>query len=110
MVTFKRILVTGSSGVLGSAFKALRDEFPWYEMFFATDKDCDLTDLSASLDYVKGIGPDAIVHLARVLRDNILMSIHVLEISRILEIKKLVMTLSSGMFPADAPIPIKEEY
>src|SRR3989338_4194761 len=124
MVTFKRILVTGSSGVLGSAFKALRDEFPWYEMFFATDKDCDLTDLYASLDYVKGIGPDAIVHLAAVsggvilsmehpatvLRDNILMSIHVLEISRILEIKKLVMTLYSGMFPADAPIPIKEEY
>jgi GDP-L-fucose synthase len=33
-----------------------------------------------------------------------------LEVTRQLKVQKLVLTLSSGMYPADAPIPIKEDY
>ena len=121
---YKRVLVTGSSGVLGSAFQAVEGEYPDCEFFFDRSNDCDLTDLAATIEHVKTLGPDAIIHLAAVsggvvlsrnypatlLRDNVLMTLNILEAARILQIKKLVLTLSSGMYPPDSPNPIKEEY
>lgn len=121
---YKRILVTGSSGVLGSALKEIGHEYPQCQLVFTTRKECDLRDLAASLEFARKIGPDAILHLAAVsggvalsmkypatvLRDNVLMSINMLEIARILKTGKLVMTLSSGMYSEDVPLPIKEEY
>lgn len=121
---YRRILVTGSSGVLGSAFKAVADQYPECEFSFIASKECDLRDFSAALEYVETVGPDAIIHLAAVsggvplsakypatlLRDNVLMTINMLEATRLAGVKKLVLTLSSGMYPPDAPIPIKEEY
>jgi GDP-L-fucose synthase len=80
--------------------------------------------MAALLDYVRAIRPDAILHLAAVsggvtlsiqypamlLRDNVLMSINMLEVARILNVKKLVMTLSTGMYPEKARNPVKEAY
>lgn len=47
---------------------------------------------------------------ATLLRDNVLMNMYVLEAARIHNIKKTVMTLSTGMYPVNAPHPIREEY
>lgn len=121
---YKRILVTGSSGVLGTALQSTRHDYPDCEMIFATRTHCDLRDLSSCINYVKQVRPDAILHLAAVsggvalsmkypatvLRDNVLMSINILEAARLIHIHRLAMTLSSGMYPANSPIPIKEEY
>jgi GDP-L-fucose synthase len=89
---------------------------------FSTSKECDLRDPAASLAYIKQVGPDVVVHLAAlsggislslnhpasVLRDNVLMAINILEAARLLPIKKTVMTLSAAMYPANAPIPLRE--
>jgi len=121
---YKRILVTGSSGLLGTALKSTRNEYPECEMIFSTRTHCDLRDPSSCINYVKQVDPDAILHLATVrggvglsmkypatvLRDNVLMIMNILEAARVVGVQKLAMALSSGMYPANAPIPIKEEY
>lgn len=121
---YKKIWVTGGSGLLGTAFQSIQDEYPEREFILTSSRDCDLTRLSSTLDYAKSQQSDAIIHLAAVsggiglsvkypatlLRDNVLMDINILEVSRILGIKKPVMTLSTGMYPANVPSPILEEY
>jgi GDP-L-fucose synthase len=47
---------------------------------------------------------------ATLLTDNVLMTINVLEVARKLGVKKVVMTLSSGMYPPNSPNPLREEY
>ena len=122
MNAYRRLLITGASGVLGYGFREIEHDYPHYEFVFSTSKECDLRDPTASLAYIKQIGPDVVVHLAAlsggislslkhpasVLRDNLLMAINILEAARLLPIKKTVMTLSAAMYPANAPIPLRE--
>lgn len=122
-MTSQRVLVTGSTGVVGHALRAIRDELPQYEFLFSSSRDCDLRDLPAVVAYVRAVRPDAIVHLAAlsggiglslrrpatILRDNVLMSVAVLEAARLGHVGKTVMTLSTGMYPTSAPLPIREE-
>lgn len=120
----KKLLITGSSGVLGTGFKLIQNENPNYEFVFSTSKQCNLLDLDSLVDHVKSVKPDAILHLAAksggiglnakypatLLRDNVLMNMNVMEAARICSIPKTIMTLSTGMYPGDVPNPIKEEY
>jgi GDP-L-fucose synthase len=121
---YKKLLVTGCSGVLGAALKRISHEYPGHEMVFSDSSHCDLTNLDNTLRYVKSIEPDVIMHLAAVsggielsikqpatlLRDNVYMNMNILEAARFHNIKKTVMTLSSGMYPAEVTNPIREEY
>jgi GDP-L-fucose synthase len=117
------VLVTGAGGVLGRALNRISDRYPDYQFVFARSADADLTDASscaALFDRTKpnyvinlaalsgGVGLTG-VHPARVLRDNILMNLNVLESARVSGVEKTVMTLSSGMYPPDAPLPLVEE-
>ena len=43
------------------------------------------------------------------LRDNALININVFEASRLNKVAKLVSCLTTGMYPPDAPLPLKEE-
>ena len=124
MPRFVRILVTGSSGVLGHGFQTVAREYPGAEFRFTSSKDCDLRDPAATRRHIGEFKPDSIVHLAAVsggvalsrarpatlLRDNVLIALSVMEAARELSVGKLVMTLSVGMYPPDAPLPLKEEY
>ncbi len=121
---FTRILVTGGSGLLGTGLKAITGEFPGREFVFLSSKDCDLTRLEAVVDCVATHRPDAILHFAALsggieystrypatlLRDNVLMNLNVLEAARLLNVGKTALTLSTGMYPSQAPNPIKEDY
>jgi GDP-L-fucose synthase len=121
---YRRILVTGSSAVLGTAVRSISIEHPKYEFVFLTSSDCNLTDMQATLQYIDNYKPDAILHLAAVsggiglsmkhpatmLRDNVLMTFSVLEAARKCNVKKTIMTLTAGMYPPDAPLPLKEEF
>jgi len=121
---YRNILVTGSSGVLGSAVKAISKEYRDSIFIFLTSRDCDLTDTVQTLRTVEKYSPDAILHLAAVsggiglskkhpaslLRDNVLMTFSILEAARKCSVKKTIMTLTTGMYPANAPLPLKEEY
>ena len=120
----KRILVTGGTATVGDAMQNLVSDYPEYEFFFVGSKDCNLLDLSAVKSFLVKNRIDSIIHLAAIsggielsikhpatlLRDNILMNINVLEAARLCEIKKVVMTLSTGMYPTKVAYPIKEEY
>ena len=120
---YKKILVTGSSGVLGSALKETAKNHSGRDFTFLKSQDCDLTDANKTLNIVKSTEPDAILNLAAVsggiglgmkhqaslLRDNMLMAINILEGARKCKIRKTVMALSSGMYPPNAPLPLNED-
>lgn len=120
---YKSILVTGGSGVLGTAIKAISTDFPDRNFNYLSSKDCDLTKLDEVLSVFGAHRPDAMLHFAAIsggiqysmkypatmLRDNVLMNINVLEAARLLGIKKTAMTLSAGMYPVTAPIPLSED-
>ena len=121
---YHKISVTGGSGLLGTGLKTVSCEYPNREFVFSDSKRCNLTKLEDALRYVELHKPDAILHFAAVsggvelsikypatlLRDNVYMNMNVLEAARIHGVKKTVMTLSTGMYPANAPHPLLEEY
>ena len=121
---FKKILVTGATGLLGHAVMALAPEHPDTEFVGIGSKDCDLNRIDGTIDFVRTLAPDAIVHTAALaggiqysmehpatlLRDNVLQNLSVLEAARHAGVRKTILTLSTGMYAADAPVPIKEEY
>jgi GDP-L-fucose synthase len=114
-----RLLVTGSTGVLGAAFVALAPEWPEHEFVFVSRRDIDLTDAAAVRDFVGRERIRRIVHLAaisggidlvrrfpaRILRDNVAMAFAVLDAAVAHRLDKVVLALSSGMYPVDAPQP-----
>ena len=104
--------------------KAVHKEYPEYEFVFLDSTDCDLTNQARVHEFFDAMRPDAIIHLAAIsggiglslrhqagmLRDNLFMNFNVMEAARLYGVKKLIMTLTTGMYPADAPLPLKEEY
>ncbi len=122
-LTFRKIMVTGSAAVTGAAVKAAAAGYPATEFVFLTSRDCDLTDARATADIVERLAPDAILHLAAVsggigfssthqasmLRDNTLMAFSVLEAARRCGVAKTLMTLTTGMYPPGAPLPLTED-
>ncbi len=56
---YKKVLVTGGSGFIGTAIKKIKPN--WVYM---SSKDCDLTDKDSFYDYLLHVKPDAIIHLA----------------------------------------------
>ena len=119
-----RILVTGGNGVVGMALKAIQNDFGGYEFVFSSSSVCNLCRMDEVIRYVADVKPTHVLHTAAVsggiglsmsspatvLRDNVLMNFSVLEAARAQKVQKVVMTLSTGMYPVDAPNPIKEEY
>jgi len=119
---FKKILITGSSAVAGSAIRSIQNEYD-AEFVFLASKDCDLRNYQQTMDCFHAHMPDGIIHLAAVsggiglsmkhqgsmLRDNVLLNTNVMEAARSLNVKKLVMTLTTGMYPPSAPLPLNED-
>ena len=120
---YRKILVTGGSGLLGTGLKAITAQFPEREFVFLSSKDCNLNNLPEVLACFGAHKPDAVLHFAALsggieystkypatlLRDNVLMNLNVLEAARLLGIQKTALTLSTGMYPVDAPNPLVED-
>jgi GDP-L-fucose synthase len=121
---YRKILVTGGSAVAGSALRAIHQaEYRNYDFTFISSRECNLLDREATIQFVKSLQPDAIIHWAAVsggiglsmkhpasmLRDNVLLNFNVLEAARLCRVQKVVMTLTTGMYPHDAALPLKEE-
>lgn len=119
---FERVLVFGGGGLVGSSLRRLTAGSGERRMFFPPRSECDLTDRAAVVACVERLRPDAIIQLAALsggiglsmsrpatlLRDNVTMDLNVLEAARLAGVQKTVMSLSVGMYPADAATPIPE--
>src|SRR4051794_37867914 len=116
-----KILVTGSSGVVGTALIAELREHD-YEVVAVTSADVDLRDFDATRIYFDKVAPDAVVHLAAtvcglmghmrrhgaVYLDNILLNTHVVEASREAGVAKFVAMGSAAVYSDLVPLPMSE--
>lgn len=121
-IPYERVLVTGGSGLVGRAMQEVTAD-SGKRVDFVGSKEVDLRSQEATREYVRRTRPNAIIHLAALsggvafsrqfpatmLRDNIAMNTNVLEAARLEGVEKVVMTLSTGMYPEDAPNPIVED-
>lgn len=115
----KKILVTGGSGLIGSAIARL--SLP--NMIFVGKNDADLTDPNQTKKLFEKVKPTHIIHLAahvggvggnsthpgEYFRDNILINTNVLEAARLSGVKKLLSFLSTCIFPDSGVFPLNEK-
>lgn len=116
-----KIIVTGGSGLVGSALqKMVGNEHVW---FFPTRAELDLLDTAATIDFFDSIKPDIVVHLAsRVgglydnmssndsyFLDNTLINTNVLMACKKTSPTRLVNILSTCIFPENTGLPLSSE-
>lgn len=107
----KRLLITGGSGLVGSAIKST--ERPEFDYIYFDSKSCDLTDYASTLAAFQNAKPDIIVHLAanvgglfknmsepvEMFEDNILMNTNVVKAAHNCGVQELIACLSTCVFP-----------
>jgi GDP-L-fucose synthase len=112
----KRLLITGSSGLVGSAMKSV--EHPDFHYIYFDSKSCDLTDYTATLAAFQNAKPDIIVHLAanvgglfknmseqvRMFEDNLLINTNVVKAAHNCGVQELIACLSTCIFPDNTDI------
>lgn len=116
------ILVTGGSGLVGTAIKHISNNYPNYQFIYSSSSNCDLTDWNSTITYFKKIKPTYVIHLAanvgglfknmsykvEMLEKNVLININVLKASHEIGVKKLIGCLSTCIFPDKTTYPINE--
>ena len=107
------VLVTGGSGLVGSALSDMCGADLKYRFVFAASRDCDLTDYDATLQYFRTVAPNAVIHLAAAVGGlfknmrckvdmfeiNVRINMNVLRVCHELGVSKLVSCLSTCIFP-----------
>jgi GDP-L-fucose synthase len=120
---YRRILVTGASGLLGTGLRAVSSAYPERQFVWTDSAACDLTDPDAARSLLVRERPEAVLHFAAraggigyslkhpatLLRDNVRMDLNVLEAARLAGVRKVVLTLSVGMYPTNAAQPLAED-
>lgn len=117
------ILITGGSGLVGSAIKYISSNYTSkYDFIFLSSKECDLTDYNSTLFKFAEIQPTYVIHLAacvgglfkninnkvNMFEINMLINKNVLKVCHKLKIKKLISCLSTCIFPDKTTYPIDE--
>lgn len=114
-----KTLVTGGSGLIGSAIQRLG--MP--NMVYLSRKDGDLTDFNKTMEIFKEYKPTKVIHLAaqvggiggnmihsgEYFRNNIMININVLEAARLAGVKKLISFMSTCVFPDKCAYPLNEK-
>jgi GDP-L-fucose synthase len=109
------VLVTGGSGLVGSALRSVCGAELKYRFVFASSRDCDLTDYDATLQYFRMVAPHAVIHLAaavgglfknmrckvEMFETNVRINMNVLRACHELGVDKVVSCLSTCIFPDD---------
>ena len=114
----KKILITGGTGMLGSAFKNTEK----YE-FIKASKKHNLTNSASALSLIGSIRPSGVIHLAAKVggvkgnteyvadffRENILINTNLLEACKQYNTPKVVSLLSTCVYPDTAKYPLTED-
>jgi GDP-L-fucose synthase len=117
-----RVLVTGGGGFLGSHLVE-RLQADGHDVFAARRADYDLTSMDDADRLFADAQPELVFHLAaevggiganranpgRYWYANLLMGAHVLEQSRLHDVRKLVMAGTVCAYPKHTPVPFREE-
>lgn len=121
-----KILVTGASGLIGSALINEYISYPGYSLLdkwvFLSSADGNLTKEEEVSSLFEKHQPDIIIHLAanvgglfknmhkkaEMYEDNILMNTYMLKYARLYKVKKIICMLSTCIFP-DGIQPLTEE-
>lgn len=118
------ILVTGSSGLVGSAIQRVvrNKEYEHITIIPVSSGVCDLTNREETCAMFERIKPTHVIHLAarvgglfknmnekvQMLEDNIMMNSVVLQMCHKFGVEKCVMCLSTCIFPDKTKYPIDE--
>ena len=117
-----KILVTGASGMIGSALVRKLKADGYNNILAPSHKNLDLCSQDSVNKHFKTNKPDYVFHLAAMvggihannefpanfIRNNSLMQINVIEASHKFKVKKLLFPGSACTYPKMAPQPIKE--
>jgi GDP-L-fucose synthase len=117
----KKILVTGGTGLVGSAIKTISKNYD-YDFIFLSSKECDLTNYTDTFELFLNYKPDCVIHLAAcvgglfknmkckvdMFEKNILINTNVLKVCHEIGVKKVVSCLSTCIFPDKTTYPIDE--
>ena len=117
----KRILVTGGTGLVGSAISSLQNDS--YDFVFVSSKQYNLLSFDECKTMFSECKPDIVIHLAacvgglfknmnqkvRMFEENMLMNHHVLKCAYEAGVEKLVACLSTCIFPDSTTYPIRED-
>lgn len=120
-MTTSRILVTGGSGVVGTAVIAALEARD-YEVVAPRSAEVDLTDLASAVRYFTAVRPTSVIHLAArvhglmghvghqgsVYLDNILINTHAVEAARIAGARKFVAMGSAAVYSDLVALPMHE--
>ena len=110
------VLVTGGSGLVGHSLHKYSD---W---LFPTSKELDLLDHVSTMRYFDNIRPSVVVHLAarvgglyrnlnenlEMFNDNMKMNLNIIEACESFHVKKLIVILSTCIFPDKCEYPLDE--
>ena len=116
-----KLLVTGGTGMVGTAINAVLNHTK-YETIFLSSKQCDLTDNKKTLSFFQKFKPDYVIHLAanvgglyknmnegvQLYEQNMDINKNVIKASHAINVKKLIATLSTCIFPDKTTYPIDE--
>jgi GDP-L-fucose synthase len=116
------IVVTGGSGLVGSAIREISKDYPYYEFIFLNSKFLDLTKEQETIEYFCKVRPTYVIHLAanvgglfknmkykvEMFEDNMRINMNVLKASHLAKVKKVVSCLSTCIFPDKTTYPIDE--
>ncbi len=115
------VLVTGASGVIGTAtVRVLEDA--GYSVTAVATADGDLRDADAATSLVRKVAPDVIVHLAarvgglmgnagsqgQMFLDNVRINTNVVEAARDAGVRKIVAMGSVAVYPDGIELPMRE--
>ena len=115
-----KILITGGTGMVGSAFQNIETE---HEICLVGSSQYDLTSWYDTMCMVENTNPDAIIHLAAKVGGikanmenqgdfytiNSLINTNVLKVAKDLKVNKVISLLSTCIYPDKVKYPLTEE-
>ena len=118
----KRIIITGGSGLVGSAIRSISHKYNEYEFVYISSREYDLTSMEKTREMFEIYKPYYLIHLAacvgglfknmsdkvKMLEDNLMINFNVVKCSHEYKVEKLVACLSTCIFPDKTSYPINE--